>query len=158
MEKLYIICVDDQREVLEAIAKDLSDLKSAFRIELCESAEEALEVIDDILSAGDLPALILSDHIMPGVTGVQFLTRIQEDNRLKTTRKILVTGLATHSDTIEAINKAGINLYIEKPWDKDRLMQSVKPLLTQYILEAGIDPGPYSRFLDAKVLIEKNRL
>ncbi len=158
MEKLYIICVDDQREVLEAIAKDLSGLKSAFRIELCESAGEALEVIDDILSAGDLPALILSDHIMPGVTGVQFLTRIQEDNRLKATRKILVTGLATHSDTIEAINKAGINMYIEKPWDKDRLMASVRTLLTQYILEVGIDQEPYSKFLDVRVLIEKNRL
>lgn len=157
MEKLYIISVDDQREVLDAIAQDLKEFRPGFEVELCESAEEARELMEEVEQAGDRVAILLSDHVMPGTTGVQFLTEINNDHRFKTTKKVLLTGLATHEDTIEAINRAAIDRYIEKPWTRDGLVQVLKVLLTDFILEQGIDFEPYRMYLDPPTLMQHLR-
>ncbi|MEM7550166.1 MAG: response regulator [Bacteroidota bacterium] len=157
MEKLYIISVEDQRDVLDAISNDLSEFKTKFEIELCESAEEALELMDDIDSEGDFIAVIISDHVMPGTTGVEFLTEVSQDSRFKETRKILLTGLATHEDTIEAINSASINNYIEKPWKKEKLINTIKSLLTQFIMDKGIDYSDFEEYLDPVTLMDRMR-
>jgi len=48
MQKPKIICVDDQREVLATLKKDLEEFIELFKIEYCESAEEAYEIIEEI--------------------------------------------------------------------------------------------------------------
>lgn len=154
MEKLYIISVDDQREVLDAIAQDLNAFRSGFEVEVCESADEALELMSEIDTQGDRVAVLLSDHVMPGTTGVEFLTKVNNDRRFRSTKKVLLTGLATHEDTIEAINRAAIDRYIEKPWTKDGMTQVLKSLITAFLLEQGIPFEPYRPFLDAQLLME----
>ena len=109
MEKLNIICVDDQREVLSAVLQDLEPLCFWLNIEDCESASEALELMDELDANGEYVALVISDHVMPEKTGVELLTEISADARFTYTKKVLLTGQATHSDTINAINSAGIN-------------------------------------------------
>ena len=157
MGNISIIVVEDQREVLHAISRDLTVLEDFLSVEECESAVEAFELVSSIEAAGDFVALIISDHVMPGQRGVDFLAGIQRDERFKGTKKILLTGLATHGDTINAINKAAIDCYISKPWKSNELLDIVKSLVTTYILEKGI---PYERHLpwmDKEVLFEKLR-
>ena len=96
MEKINVICVDDQREVLSAVVQDLTPLEDWLEIEDCESAEEALELIDDLDAKGEHIALIISDHVMPGKSGVELLTELSEDRRFTHTKKVLLTGQATH--------------------------------------------------------------
>ncbi|GAL34013.1 putative chemotaxis protein CheY [Vibrio maritimus] len=114
MEKLNVICVDDQREVLSAVIQDLEPLSSWLNIEDCESGEEVLDLIEDLDAEGESIAVIVSDHVMPGMTGVELLTELSRDSRFKDTKKVLLTGQATHSDTITAINTAGVSHYFEK--------------------------------------------
>lgn len=152
MDKLYIIYVDDQREVLSTLSKDLQVFEQYVSVEECESANEALELIDEIDSAGDHLAVIISDHIMPGISGVQFLTQINTDERFRFTRKMLLTGQATHQDTITAINQANIGKYVEKPWKSETLVEGVKVLLTHYIFSAGLDYETYTPILDQATL------
>lgn len=152
MEKLRILCVDDQREVLAALSKDLEPLESHFEVLKCESAAEATELLEEINDAGGHTALIICDHIMPGETGVQFLKRLVEDETYRPTKRLLLTGLATHEDTIQAINLAKINCYIEKPWDEESLLKKVKKLLTEYVLESGLDYHEYLPNLDSDTL------
>lgn len=64
MEKLNIICVDDQREVLSAVLQDLEPLSRWINIEDCESADEALELMDDLDAQGEWVAVVISDHVM----------------------------------------------------------------------------------------------
>ena len=157
MEKINIIVIEDQREVLQAIGKDLIVLEGTFLVEECESAAEAREVMDDIERRGDYVGLIISDQVMPNQTGVNFLIEIHNDRRFTGTRKMLLTGLATHHDTIEAINKASIDRYISKPWKREELLAAVQKLLTEFILEKGIDYKRYLDFLDKTILFEKLR-
>lgn len=157
MEKIYIILIEDQREVLTAIAKDLEFFEDAFLIEECESAEEALQVMEGIYKRGDHVALIISDHVMPNRSGVDFLIEINNDERFNRSRKILLTGLATHQDTIRAINKAAIDKYLEKPWRSEDLIACAKILITEFILEKGIEYKPYLAYLDNATLFESIR-
>lgn len=81
MEKLNLICVDDQREVLSAVLQDLAPLKTWVNIEECESADEALDLLDELDSEGGYIALVISDHVMPGKNGVELLTDVSHDYR-----------------------------------------------------------------------------
>lgn len=129
MPKANIICVDDEREVLAALKKDLESLERDYTISECESANEAWELLEELFDADEKVRLIICDHIMPGENGVQFLTRAYEDERFRDVKKVMLTGLATHQETIQAINDAHIHLYMEKPWDAEELLAKVKQLL-----------------------------
>jgi two-component system, chemotaxis family, chemotaxis protein CheY len=157
MERINIIVVEDQREVLHAITKDLTALEDFLTVEECESAAEAMDVMESIEAEGNHVALVISDHVMPEKTGVDFLADVHRDERFKGTRKILLTGLATHSDTINAINKAAIDRYISKPWKSEQLLSTVKTLLTEYIMEKGIAYEPYLGWLDKEVVFDRLR-
>jgi two-component system chemotaxis response regulator CheY len=121
-------------------------------VEVCDSGEEALNLMSEIDDKGDFVALIISDQVMPEMTGVDLLTKITSDGRFDDTQKILLTGLATHQDTIEAINTGGIDHYIEKPWQKERIISVVKKSLTSYIMNKGLDYEPVLDLLDQETL------
>lgn len=154
MDKLTILYVDDQREVLSTLSKDLQVFEKYVTVEECESADEAMELINDIDSEGDMVAVIISDHVMPGKNGVEFLSEINKDGRFSATRKMLLTGQATHQDTIKAINQANIEKYLEKPWKSEELVEDVKILLTRFILDVGIDYNKYMPVLHQQTLLE----
>ncbi|ELH0895484.1 response regulator [Vibrio fluvialis] len=157
MEKLNIICVDDQREVLSAVLQDLEPLATWLNIEDCESAYEVLDLMDDLDAQGEHIALIISDHVMPGKTGVDLLTEVAEDSRFKGTKKVLLTGQATHTDTINAINAAGIDRYFEKPWNAKTLVECVRSLATEYVFERGMDYTEWHDHLDQKIVLARLR-
>ncbi|MBN2062186.1 MAG: response regulator [Deltaproteobacteria bacterium] len=157
MEELNIICIDDQREVLNILRNDLDALQGVFHLIQCESAMEAGEVLDEIDRAGAHAVLLICDQVMPGKTGVLFLSDVQADGRFPHTKKILLTGLATHQDTIQAINRAAIDAYIEKPWDPENLLGEVKRLVTKYMVQAGLEYEGCLHVLDQQVLYEELR-
>jgi two-component system, chemotaxis family, chemotaxis protein CheY len=157
MENMNIIIVEDQREVLHAISKDLTTLEEYLSVEECQSAGEAIELANTIDEAGDYIALIISDHVMPEKNGVEFLAEIHHNEKFRGTKKILLTGLATHTDTINAINMAAIDRYISKPWKSNELLDTVKLLLTEYILEKGINYDRYMDWMNKTVLFDKLR-
>ncbi len=157
MEKLNLICVDDQREVLSAVLHDLEPLSEWLNIEECESAGEALELMDDLDAEGELIAVVISDHVMPGKTGIELLTDISLDSRFKHTKKILLTGQATHGDTITAINQARIESYFEKPWNAKELLSRVQTLVTEFVFDQGLDYSEVQAELDQSVVLERLR-
>jgi len=158
MKKPNIVCVDDQREVLATLKKDLEEFIELFKIEYCESAEEAMELIEEIDENGDHLALLICDHIMPVSNGIDFLIEVDKDIRFTKTQKLLLTGLATHQDTIVAINSASIDFYVEKPWESKNLVGAVKNLITKYILSTGIEYKKFLPILDQELLYKELRL
>ena len=99
MQKPNIVCVDDQREVLATLKKDLEEFVDFFKIEYCESAEEANELIEEIDGNGDHLALLICDHIMPVSNGIDFLIEVDKDIRFTKTKKLHLTGFAKQQDT-----------------------------------------------------------
>lgn len=152
MEKINIICVDDEREVLDSVSRDLAFFSDVFNIEECESAQECLDLLDELNADDESVAVIISDHVMPQKNGVDLLVEVEMDNRFIGTKKLLLTGLATQADTIRAINEARLDHFLEKVWDPEELLQTVKELLTEFIVEKGIELDDYVELLDAKTL------
>ena len=157
MERLNIICVDDQREVLNTVRQDLIPLTSWLTIEECESADEALELMDELDACGEYIAVVITDHVMPEKSGVELLTVLSNDSRFVMTRKILLTGQATHTDTINAINQAGLDRYFEKPWKSSQLVDTVRALVTEYIFDKGLEYSEFQKHLDSEVVLRRLR-
>lgn len=152
--KLYILCVDDEPAVLEAVERDLAPLETTFPLESAEDAAGARTLIDQIHASGDRVAVILCDHLMPGQTGVDFLIELNRNAATAATRKVLLTGQAGHQDTIDAVNHAGLQHYIAKPWQAGDLVATVRTQLTEFVLAQGIDPTPYLSALDTVKVAE----
>lgn len=154
MNKYLILCIDDEREVLDSVLSDLTMFEQSFDIEGCESVAEAQDLLAQQLEAGQALALILCDHMMPEIQGVDFLIELNQQPCFQTAKKILLTGQAGLEATIEAVNLGGLDCYIAKPWQAGQLQQHVKRHLTQYILEQEADIMPYASVLDTEAVAQ----
>ncbi|MDY7100862.1 MAG: response regulator [Actinomycetota bacterium] len=154
MNELVVLVVEDEPEVRDAVVRDLAPLADAVRIEAADDVEDARAALADVTGDGDRVALVLADHRLPGATGVDFLVELHRDPATASARKVLVTGQADQSDTIRAVNDADLDHYIAKPWAAEDLVAVAKNALTDYVIEARIDPLPYVRSLDGPRLLE----
>ncbi|UJF20005.1 response regulator [Vibrio sp. SS-MA-C1-2] len=160
MNKYLIICIDDEREVLDSVLHDITDLEAHFMLEAAESVAEAREVIIDAQKEGVTLALVLCDHQMPKETGIDFLIELTEKDETKNAQKILLTGQAGLPETITAINNHSIDYFIAKPWNKDELKAVVIEQLTEFVIQHDKNPMTWASTLDTgKILnaISQNR-
>ncbi len=107
-----LLCVDDDPSVLAAIMRLLS---SDFEIVRAISAEEALQKLDQNPDV----AIVLTDHRMNGMTGLDLLTKVQE--KAPDAARVVFSGKIDLSEMAGAINSARIHRFIYKPWDNDYL-------------------------------------
>lgn len=157
MSDIYIICVEDEPQVLDVIIRDLAVFEEIFPIELAHSADEARELIKEIKQEGHKIGLALCDHIMPGDKGIDLMIEMQKDPFTEKTRKVLVTGQAGLEDTIEAVNNAKLNRYIAKPWNPGELVEVVKEELTQYVIQEEKELLRFTSLLDQEKIQEAIR-
>ncbi len=147
--QLTVLVLEDEPPVREALTRDLGGFRDTIRIEAAEDVDDAWAIVAELDADGDRLALVLADHRLPGTSGVDFLTQLLDDPRTVHARKVLVTGQADQQDTIRAVNEAGLDRYIGKPWDPDELTDVVRDQLTEHVLEHRLDPLPHLRALDA---------
>ena len=81
--------------------------------------------------------MVIADQIMPGMKGVELLEEVHR--RSPQTVKILLTGQAGLDAVVDAINRAGLNQYIPKPWDEPDLRLTIENLLSRFRLERERD-------------------
>ena len=76
MARPILMSVDDDVSVLEAVVQDLRrKYAREYRIVRAASGQAALDTCEQLKGRGDAVALFLSDQRMPGMTGVEFLSR-----------------------------------------------------------------------------------
>ncbi len=154
---IYILCIEDEQEVLDAVVRDLEKLEEQFPVETANSAEEAREVIEKLLEDGKKVGLILCDHILPGDNGVELLIELHKDERTFASRKVLLTGQAGLDDTVKALNEARLHHYIPKPWTREDLLEVSVSLLTDFVIDEEDNILPYMSTLDAERISESIR-
>ena len=114
--KPVLITVDDDREVLRAVERDLRrHYGENYRVLRAESGSSALEALKTLKLRNDPVALLLVDQRMPEMTGVEFLERAME--LYPDAKRALLTAYADTDAAIRAINTARIEYYLMKPWD-----------------------------------------
>jgi diguanylate cyclase (GGDEF)-like protein len=131
--KEHIICVDDEEGILTALRQQLgARFGDECQIEVAQSAKDALELVEELKRDGEPLAVMIADQIMPGMKGVELLEEVHK--RSPGTTKILLTGQAGLDAVVAAINRAGLNRYIPKPWDEPDLRLTVENLLKSFRL------------------------
>lgn len=125
MSKLVILCVDDEAMVLKSIRDQLKRHFSSddYIIEIAEDAEEALEIIDEINRDNKI-VMVISDWLMPGMKGDEFLYNVHLKN--PNVIKVMLTGQADEQAILNARNNANLYKCIFKPWDETNLVETIE--------------------------------
>ena len=134
LPRRYIICVDDDRALLEGL---IQQLEAAFvgthEVEGAESAQEAIHLVEELCGAGSIVEMVVSDQVMPGMKGDELLSVLHEKYPEMIT--VMLTGQAGLDSAIHAINHAGLSRYLVKPWNDDEFLMTIRELLAKYRLE-----------------------
>ncbi len=111
-----LLAVDDDEGNL-AVLEDL--LEDDYDITTVDSPEEALGLFET-----QHFDMVISDQRMPGMTGVQMLSKIRE--RAPDTVRIIVSAYSDSSELMDAINAGQVYRYVLKPWDPTDLEAVVR--------------------------------
>jgi len=130
-KEFTILYVDDEMP-------NLRSFKSAFRrlynVLTAPNPHEALEII----RSHEID-LVVSDHRMPHMTGVQLLKDVfAYDPKIK---RMILSGFIKKADLLETIGDFGIHDFVAKPWDFENLNEIFRHLLT-----TDADVKDFSRF------------
>ena len=132
--KPALLTVDDDPQVLQAVARDLRrEYGDRFRVLRADSGATALEVLKQLELRNESPALFLVDQRMPQMSGVEFLEQAME--LFPDTKRVLLTAYADTDAAIRAINTVKIDHYLLKPWDppEERLYPVLNDLLDDWL-------------------------
>jgi thioredoxin reductase (NADPH) len=122
--------VDDDASVSRAIARDLRRRYGEHhRIVRAESGPDALDALRELVTRGEPVAVLLADHRMPGMNGVEFLERAMDI--APTAKRALLTAYADTDAAIAAINTVDLDHYLLKPWDPPE--QQLYPVLDELL-------------------------
>ena len=125
MPKPYLLCVDDERILLESLRVELRrEVGSEFQIESADSGEEALALVRQLLLEGSELVMVISDENMPGMKGHTLLAEVRR--MTPGTSLVLLTGYTDLEAVRDAVNVAGLYRYINKPWRIDELAFTIR--------------------------------
>ena len=129
--KLAIICVDDEPTILSSLGEQLKrNLGHEYDIELVSNGREAIALCAELIAEGIEIPLVISDQIMPGMTGEQLLIKLH--SLYPNILKILLTGQASADAVGNLVNATALYRYIAKPWEETDLMLTVQEALKRY--------------------------
>lgn len=125
MPKKAILCVDDEKIILDSLKAQLKKkFGSRYVYEAAESGDDAFEVIEEMLEDGVEVLIIVSDWLMPGIKGDEFLIRVHE--KFPGIVKVMLTGQADDTAIRNAEQNANLYRCLHKPWKEEDLFDTIE--------------------------------
>lgn len=129
MTKLAILCVDDEVIILNSLLRQLQTaFDDEYLYETAENAHEALELIEELQEENTDLLVIVSDWLMPGAKGDEFLIKVHE--KFPGVVKILLTGQADQAAVERAETQANLHSCLRKPWNEKDLIHCIQSALS----------------------------
>lgn len=120
MGKCAILCVDDEVIILLSMIQELKrSFGSRFVYEQAIDAESALETINELEADGVTVILVISDWLMPGIKGDEFIDLVHK--RYPAIKAVMVTGHADREVIDRVIESGSVVAVLEKPWRTSEL-------------------------------------
>ena len=132
--RAHVVIVDDE-EMVCASLRTFLELETDYLVHTFNVPAEALAHIE-----AEPVDVIVADFMMPGMDGVEFLTR-SRSLRPHATR-VLLTGYADVENAVRAINEAGLYHYLRKPWENEHF---------KLVLRNGIERSTLVNELDTRI-------
>src|SRR6476660_1094679 len=112
-----LLVVDDDPQLVELVGYKLR--QQGFEVDTAIDGQDALNKL-----AGDVPALVLLDVMMPGMSGLEVLERMRADAVTARTPVLMLTAKAQEED-LERGFALGADDYITKPFSPRELVSRV---------------------------------
>ncbi len=121
-----LLIVDDEPNVIKSLRRLMVD--SNHTIITAESGADGLKAFED-----NEIDLVISDYRMPGMNGVEFLSKVRE--KYPATIRIVLSGYADVTAVVEAINDGHVYKFISKPWNDQELLTTILRAFEQQQLQ-----------------------
>ncbi len=126
MERKSLLVVDDEENVRKAVARALR--AQGYHVRFATTGKEALALMQQ-----DPADMILSDHMMPAMTGLELMREVRKSH--PDCVRIILTGYAELGMAISAINDGEIYRFLTKPWENEELQATVRLGFERLLLE-----------------------
>jgi DNA-binding NtrC family response regulator len=128
MSNSAILCVDDEIMILESLREQLQrNFGDRYLYEVAEGVEEAWEVIEELYTEGIRLLVIVSDWLMPGIKGDEFLIAVH--GRYPDIVTVMLTGQADESAIQRVRTEANLHACLRKPWSEAELVHTIETAL-----------------------------
>ena len=142
MDKLArIIVVDDDESIRKVLATILEE--NGYTVDTAENGKQAIEKTEK-----NFYNLGLFDIRLPDIEGTELLAKVKDTTPRM--RKIIVTGYPSLPNAVEALNK-GADAYILKPFDMDKVLQTIKEQLKNQEEEKKYGQEKVTEFIETRV-------
>ena len=142
MDKLArIIVVDDDESIRKVLATILEE--NGYTVDTAENGKQAIEKTEK-----NFYNLGLFDIRLPDIEGTELLAKVKDTTPRM--RKIIVTGYPSLPNAVEALNK-GADAYILKPFDMDKILQTIKEQLKNQEEEKKYGQEKVTEFIETRV-------
>ncbi|UTW60940.1 response regulator transcription factor [bacterium SCSIO 12741] len=118
-----ILIVEDERMLLKTVEFRLK--KEGYETYTAENGKAAMDLLDEVL-----PDLVVSDIMMPYITGLELVKYIK-DIKEKRIPVIMLTTLRQEKNVLKAF-ELGADEFMTKPFSPNELVIRIKRLLIQY--------------------------
>src|SRR6059036_2141355 len=119
----HILVVDDEEIVLVALRETLR--RQGYRVWTAIDALHGLACLREHQFA-----VVLSDHQMPRLTGLEFLAQVKAAQPRAT--RVLITAVFNVATVIEAINRAEVFRFLLKPWQRADLLDTIQAAVERH--------------------------
>ncbi|HSL00546.1 MAG TPA: response regulator [Rubrobacteraceae bacterium] len=122
IDRSSILVADDDRIVRRIVTAKLSGL--GFEVTEAEDGQEALEILNN----GETPDLLITDSLMPRMSGLELVRSIRGNAEMAALPVIMLTSRGGEQDVIEGL-ETGLDDYVTKPFSPDELAARVRTVL-----------------------------
>jgi len=136
-----MLIVDDDENVRKALVAVFED--EGYAVESVDTGKKAIEKTET-----EFFNLALIDIRLPDMEGIEVLSGMRETS--PKIRKIIITGYPTLQNAAAAVNK-GANAYIMKPFDVEKMLQTIKDQLKKQSEEKSYSERKVAEFIETRV-------
>lgn len=138
LRDIQIVLVEDSQDDAELAMRSLKKSNVVNEVVWLKDGEEALNYFfrrDSYAGKGELqrPRLVLLDLKLPKVDGIQVLSELKADSKLKTVPVVIMTSSRENKD-LEKCYDLGANSYVVKPIDFNKFMDMAREISMYWVM------------------------
>ncbi|MEB3335822.1 MAG: response regulator transcription factor [Leptolyngbyaceae bacterium] len=123
-----LLLIDDDPNLI-LLVKDYLEFRG-YEVITAENGREALEVLEQDISSGVLPNMIICDVMMPEMDGYSLVKHVREDPRTSWVPVLFLSAKGQSQDRVKGLN-TGADVYMVKPFEPEELVAQVESSLKQ---------------------------
>ncbi len=142
---LSLLIVEDNPDLNNMLVDMLSGL---YKVSVAYNGLNGIQKAQE-----EIPDLILSDVMMPGISGLELCQRLKTETKTSHIPIVLLTALGTPEKQIEGLEH-GADVYLVKPFDRDYLLLTIRNLLA--LSERNRKSFNLEKFIEKRSTINKD--